>query len=69
MLLDSAVRLASILGEAFRTARHGGPEGPHYHRFCLVAAGCIDLTMDSKGNFHTGEAATAGRVQKFSLKE
>jgi DNA-binding beta-propeller fold protein YncE len=28
-----------------------------------------DLTMDSKGNLYTGEAATAGRVQKFSLKE
>jgi NHL repeat len=28
-----------------------------------------DLTMDSKGNIYTGEAATAGRVQKFSLKE
>jgi hypothetical protein len=29
----------------------------------------IALTMDSKGNLYTGEAATAGRVQKFSLKE
>ena len=28
-----------------------------------------DLTMDSKGNIYTGEAATAGRVQKFTLKE
>jgi DNA-binding beta-propeller fold protein YncE len=28
-----------------------------------------DLTMDSKGNIYTGEAATAGRVQKFSVKE
>lgn len=28
-----------------------------------------DLTMDSKGSIYTGEAATAGRVQKFTLKE
>ena len=28
-----------------------------------------DLTMDSKGNIYTGEAATGGRVQKFTLKE
>ena len=28
-----------------------------------------DLTMDSQGSIYTGEAATAGRVQKFRLKE
>jgi DNA-binding beta-propeller fold protein YncE len=28
-----------------------------------------DLTLDSKGNIYTGEAATAGRIQKFTLKE
>lgn len=28
-----------------------------------------DLTLDSKGNIYTGEAATAGRIQKFALKE
>lgn len=27
-----------------------------------------DLTVDSKGNVYTGEAATGGRVQKFSVK-
>jgi DNA-binding beta-propeller fold protein YncE len=26
-----------------------------------------DITVDSKGNIYTGEAATAGRVQKFAL--
>ena len=25
-----------------------------------------DLTVDSKGNVYTGEAATGGRVQKFA---
>ncbi len=27
-----------------------------------------DLTVDSKGNVYTGEAASAGRVQKFAIK-
>jgi len=28
-----------------------------------------DMTVDSKGNLYTGEAATAGRVQKFALRQ
>jgi hypothetical protein len=28
-----------------------------------------DMTVDSEGNIYTGEAATAGRVQKFALKQ
>jgi len=28
-----------------------------------------DLTVDAKGNVYTGEAAAAGRVQKFALKQ
>ena len=28
-----------------------------------------DMTVDSKGNVYTGEAAAAGRVQKFALKQ
>ena len=28
-----------------------------------------DLTVDSKGNVYTGEAASGGRVQKFALKQ
>src|SRR5262249_55522728 len=39
-----------------------GPEAGHF------ATTLHDLTVDSKGNIYTGEAATAGRVQKFALK-
>ena len=28
-----------------------------------------DMTVDSKGNIYTGEAAAGGRVQKFTLKQ
>ena len=35
----------------------------------LLAAPVHDITMDSKGNIYPGEAATAGRVQKFAPEE
>ena len=34
----------------------------------LFATSLHDIAVDSKGNIYTGEAASGGRVQKFSLK-
>ena len=41
----------------------GGP-GPGAGQFATTLH---DLTVDSKGNVYTGEAASGGRVQKFAL--
>jgi hypothetical protein len=35
----------------------------------LFATSLHDIAVDSKGNMYTGEAATGGRVQKFSVKQ
>jgi len=43
----------------------GGP-GPGAGQFATTLH---DLTVDSKGNIYTGEAASGGRVQKFALKQ
>ena len=42
-----------------------GERGPGAGQF---ATSLHDLTVDSRGNVYTGEAATGGRVQKFALK-
>jgi DNA-binding beta-propeller fold protein YncE len=42
-----------------------GERGPGAGQFATTVH---DLTVDSKGNVYTGEAASAGRVQKFALK-
>jgi DNA-binding beta-propeller fold protein YncE len=42
-----------------------GERGPGAGQF---ATSLHDLTVDSKGNVYTGEAAAGGRVQKFALK-
>jgi hypothetical protein len=42
-----------------------GERGPDAGQF---ATSLHDLTVDSKGNIYTGEAAAAGRVQKFSRR-
>ncbi len=42
-----------------------GERGPGAGQFATTLH---DLTVDSKGNVYTGEAASAGRVQKFSRK-
>jgi DNA-binding beta-propeller fold protein YncE len=42
-----------------------GERGPGAGQF---ATSLHDLTVDSKGNIYTGEAAAAGRVQKFSRR-
>ena len=42
----------------------GGP-GPGAGQFATTLH---DMTVDSKGNIYTGEAASAGRVQKFAIK-
>ena len=31
---ERVAKLASTVVQAFRSARHGGPEGPHYSQFC-----------------------------------
>ena len=42
-----------------------GERGPGAGQFATTLH---DLTVDSKGNVYTGEAASAGRVQKFAIK-
>ncbi|RPI55159.1 MAG: hypothetical protein EHM55_08720 [Acidobacteria bacterium] len=43
-----------------------GERGPDAGQF---ATSLHDLTVDSKGNVYTGEAAAGGRVQKFTLRQ
>ncbi len=43
-----------------------GERGPGAGQF---ATSLHDITVDSKGNIYTGEAAAGGRVQKFTLKQ
>lgn len=46
-----------------------GSFGSSGHEAGQFATPVHDLTMNSKGRIYTGEAATAGRVQKFTLEE
>jgi len=65
-LLGAQVAIPILDRESLTVAGSFGASGKAPGQF---ATPVHDLTMDSKGNIYTGEAATAGRVQKFSVKE
>ena len=50
--------------DQLRVAGSFGERGPGVGQFATTLH---DLTVDSRGNVYTGEAATGGRVQKFAL--
>jgi DNA-binding beta-propeller fold protein YncE len=50
--------------DQLRVAGSFGERGPGAGQFATTLH---DLTVDSRGNVYTGEAATGGRVQKFAL--
>jgi DNA-binding beta-propeller fold protein YncE len=54
-----------LLRDEMRVLGSFGERGPGAGQFATTLH---DLTVDSKGNVYTGEAATAGRVQKFARK-
>ena len=54
-----------LLREQMRVLGSFGERGSGAGQFATTLH---DLTVDSKGNVYTGEAASAGRVQKFALK-
>ncbi len=54
-----------LLRAEMRSVGSFGERGPGAGQF---ATSLHDLTVDSKGNVYTGEAAAGGRVQKFVLK-
>jgi DNA-binding beta-propeller fold protein YncE len=51
--------------ESLKTVGEFGGPGKEAGRF---ATSLHDIVVDSKGNLYTGEAAAAGRVQKFAVK-
>jgi DNA-binding beta-propeller fold protein YncE len=55
-----------LLRDQLRIVGSFGERGPGAGQFATTLH---DLTVDSKGNVYTGEAATAGRVQKFVHRE
>jgi DNA-binding beta-propeller fold protein YncE len=55
-----------LLRDQMRVVGSFGERGVGQGQF---ATSLHDLTVDSKGNIYTGEAAAGGRVQKFSLKQ
>jgi DNA-binding beta-propeller fold protein YncE len=54
-----------FLRDGLRLLGSFGERGPAAGQF---ATSLHDLTVDSKGNVYTGEAAAGGRVQKFALR-
>ena len=54
-----------LLRDELRIVGSFGERGPAAGQFATTLH---DLTVDSKGNVYTGEAANGGRVQKFALK-
>jgi DNA-binding beta-propeller fold protein YncE len=55
-----------FLRDQLRVVGSFGDRGPGAGQFATTLH---DLTVDSKGNVYTGEAASGGRVQKFALKQ
>jgi DNA-binding beta-propeller fold protein YncE len=51
--------------DGFRVVGSFGERGPGAGQF---ATSLHDIAVDSKGNIYTGEAAAAGRVQKFVIR-
>jgi DNA-binding beta-propeller fold protein YncE len=55
-----------LLRDQLRVVGSFGERGPGAGQFATTLH---DMTVDSKGNVYTGEAASGGRVQKFALKQ
>lgn len=54
-----------LLRDELRVVGSFGERGPGPGQF---ATSLHDLTVDSKGNIYTGEAAAGGRAQKFAIR-